>query len=245
MRIQCPPSSQPPKLAPPNLFPPPPHPLYKSASGKRFIQNKLWNCTLLAQQAPDCAFVGLDVDGAPATQLGLVYLPRHPSPTPLPADLIRGQRPPDLMRNFGAEVWCLNLEPPEEAGRPETPENPPPPAVRLGHASTEPPRRGRGSAGMRAALEVEAAEREEVPRLGRLQYAGGVRSHGRPVPGRGDDGAPRRLDRRARSGLGHEAIHWRGCRQAAYAERSGQALVSRFGYPGGQPGDCRDTVAEA
>ncbi|KAK8080250.1 hypothetical protein PG997_008068 [Apiospora hydei] len=124
MHIQCPPLH-----APSNW----PHrtssllrrtPLYKSPTGKRFLQNKIWNCTLLAQYADDCAFVGLDVDGvanATATQIGLVYLPQLPSTTPIPEDLIRGQRPPDLMRNFGAEVWCLNLDPPEEAGRTETP----------------------------------------------------------------------------------------------------------------------------
>ncbi|KAK8127904.1 hypothetical protein PG984_009012 [Apiospora sp. TS-2023a] len=90
-------------------------PLYRSDGGRRFIHNKIWNCTLLREYAPDCAFVSLDVEGnctAPngsVRQVGLVYLPEMPK-TPIAADLLRGQRPSSLKDNFRSEACLIDIQ---------------------------------------------------------------------------------------------------------------------------------------
>ncbi|KAK8080223.1 hypothetical protein PG997_008041 [Apiospora hydei] len=50
----------------------------QSSIPKQFLQNRLWNCDLLMQYAPDCAFVGCRVVGLDdqlPRQIGVVYLP--------------------------------------------------------------------------------------------------------------------------------------------------------------------------
>ncbi|KAK7958619.1 hypothetical protein PG988_013467 [Apiospora saccharicola] len=86
-----------------------------SDGGRRFIHNKIWNCTLLREYASDCAFVSLDVEGkftAPngsVRQVGLVYLPEMPK-TPIAADLLRGQRPSSLKDNFRSEACVIDIQ---------------------------------------------------------------------------------------------------------------------------------------